>query len=78
MTVALVTLGIVLLLAVVAIAIWLWLFADVVGDAAEITRIEVEQRMALWRIEAIRRQAEAEMRRLRDVHRARSMRDREP
>lgn len=76
MTLVLVTLGIVLLLAVVAIAIWLWLFADVVSDAAEIARIEVEQRMALWRIDAIRRHTEAEMQRVRDAHRHRSVLDR--
>jgi hypothetical protein len=78
MTVLLITLGIVLLLAVVAIAIWLWLFADVVGDAAEIALIEVEERMALWRMAAIRRQAEAELRRVRDAHRRRTPRDRKP
>jgi hypothetical protein len=77
-TTILFTLGIVLLLALVAIAVWLWLFADVVSDAAEIARIEVEERMAFWRIAAIRRQAEAEMQRLRDAHRRRSVSDRKP
>ena len=78
MTVVLITLGIVLLLAVVAIAIWLWCFGDIVDHAAEIARIEVEERMALWRLQAIRRQAEAEMQRVRDVHRTRSFRNRKP
>lgn len=78
MTTILITLGVVLLVAVVAIAVWLWLFADVVGDAAEIARIEMEERMALWRIDAIRRQAEAEMHRVRDAHRRRSVRHRQP
>lgn len=78
MVAVLITLGIVLLLAVVAIAIWLWLFSDIAGHATEIARIEVEERMALWRLEAIRRQAEAEMRRVRDAHRSRSSRDRKP
>lgn len=71
-------LGIVLLLAVVAIAIWLWVFGDIVDHATEIARIEVEERLALWRLEAIRRQAEAEMRRVHDAHHRRTFRDRKP
>lgn len=67
-----VVLGSVLLLAVIAIAVWLWLFGDILGHAAEIARIENEERMALWRLQAIRRQAQAEMQRVRDSHRARS------
>ncbi|MGC4190534.1 MAG: hypothetical protein QM589_04770 [Thermomicrobiales bacterium] len=70
-------LGVVLLVAVIAIAVWLWLFADIVDHATQIARIEVEERLALWRLEAIRRQAEAEMQRLRDAHRRRSLWDRE-
>ncbi|MGC4105873.1 MAG: hypothetical protein QM753_05870 [Thermomicrobiales bacterium] len=73
-----VILGIVLLLAVVAIAIWLWLFADIVDHATEIARIEVEERMALWRLAAIQRQAQAEMQRVRDAHRRRSVHDHRP
>ncbi|MGC4192924.1 MAG: hypothetical protein QM589_17400 [Thermomicrobiales bacterium] len=75
MVTVLIILGIVLLLAVVAIAVWLWLFADIVDQAAEIVRIEVEERMTLWRLEAIRRQAQAEMQRVHDAHRRRSSRD---
>ncbi|MGN6484575.1 MAG: hypothetical protein ACTHMX_09230 [Thermomicrobiales bacterium] len=73
-----VILGIILLLAVVAIALWLWLFADILGHGADIVRIETEERMALWRLDAIRRQAETEMQRVRDAHRRRSVRDRRP
>lgn len=68
-----VNLGAVLLLAVVAIAVWLWLFADVLDHAADIIRIETEERMALWHLQAIRRQAQAEMQRVRDAHRRRSV-----
>jgi hypothetical protein len=68
-------LGIVLLLAIVAIAVWLWLFADILGLAAEIARIETEERLAQWRLDAIRRHAQAEMQRVRDAHR-RTYRDR--
>lgn len=78
MVAVLISLGIVLLLAVVAVAVWLWMFADVLGHAADILRIETEERMALWRIQAIRRQAQAEMQRVRDAHRPRSLQDREP
>ena len=77
MTALFVVLGLLLVLAVVAIAAWLWLFADVLGDAAEVARIETEERMALWRLQAIRRQAQAEMQRIYDAHRPRSIRDRE-
>jgi len=76
MVALLVILGIVLLLAIVAIAVWLWLFADILDHAADIVRIETEERMALWRLEAIRRQAESEMQRVRDAHRRRSVHDR--
>lgn len=77
MTALVVVLGLLLVLAVVAIAVWLWLFADVLGDAAEVARIETEERMALWRLQAIQRQAQAEMQRIYDAHRPRSIRDRE-
>jgi hypothetical protein len=78
MTALLVILGTILLLAVVAIALWLWLFADIAGHAADIVRIETEERMALWRLDAIRRQAETEMQRVRDAHRRSARRDRHP
>lgn len=78
MTALLVILGTILLLAVIAIAIWLWLVADILDHAADIVRIETEERMALWRLDAIRRQAEAEMQRVRDTHRRRSVHDRRP
>ena len=77
MVAVLVILGIVLLLAMVAIAVWLWLFADIFGDAAEIARVETEGRMAQWQLDAIRRHAQAEMQRVRDAHRPRSIGDRE-
>ena len=76
MVALLVILGIVALLAVVTTAVWLWLFADILGHAAEIARIETEERMALWRLQAIRRQAQADMQRIRDTHRPRSVDDR--
>lgn len=74
--IALVVILLLLVLAVVAIAIWVWLFADIVDHAVEITRIEAEERMALWRLQAISRHAQEEMRRIRDVHRTQSPWDR--
>jgi hypothetical protein len=69
--------GIGLMLSAIAIAVWLWCFADILGHATEIARIEAEERMALWRLQAIRRQAQADMQRIRDAHRPRSIQDRD-
>lgn len=76
MVTLLVILGTVLLLAVVAIAIWLWLFADILDHAADIVRIETEERLAQWRLDAIQRQAQTEMQRVRDAYRRSAYHDR--
>jgi hypothetical protein len=70
-----VVLAILLVLAVVAIAVWLWLFIDIVDQVAALIRIKVEEQVALWRIEATGRIAEAEQRRIRDQHRPRWVKD---
>jgi hypothetical protein len=76
MTALFVILGVVLLLAVVCIAVWLWLFLDIVDQAVELIRIKVEERLALWRIDAISRIAHMEQRYVRDDSRPRSPKDR--
>lgn len=76
MSAVLIILGVVLVLAVVAIAVWLWLFLDIVDQAAELIRIRVEERMALWRIDAISRIAQLEKRVVREEHRPPTSKDR--
>ena len=76
MTALVVVLGLLLVLAVVAIAVWLWVFISDRDQVATLVRISIEEQVALWRIQAIRRQAQAEMRRIRDAHRPHSRNDR--
>jgi hypothetical protein len=71
MGVLFVVLAILLVLAIVAIAIWLWLFIDIVDQVAALIRIKVEEQVALWRIESIRRIAELEQRRIHDEQQSR-------
>lgn len=61
-----------LVLGVVAIAIWLWLFIDIFDQVAALVRIKVEEQVAMWRIEAIRRISQAEQRQVRDENRPHS------
>lgn len=76
MTALVVILVLLLVLAVVAIAVGVWLVADSGDHTGEIARIAAEEQLALWRLQAIRRQAQAEMRRMRDEARPRSPWDR--
>jgi hypothetical protein len=71
-----VVLGVLLVLAVVAIAVWLWLFLDIVDQVTELIRIRVEERLALWRIDAISRITQLEQRVLREQHRRPTPKDR--
>lgn len=76
MTALFVVLGLLLVLAVVAIAAWLWMFVSDLDQVTEESRIRFEEQLALWRLQTIRRQAQAEMRRIRDAHRPHSRNDR--
>ena len=78
MTALVVVLGLLLVLAAAAISVWLWVFISDVYQVTEESRIRFEEHLALWRLQTIRRQAQAEMQRIHDAHRPRSIRDREP
>lgn len=72
----LVILGVLVLLALVAVGVWLGRSMGVLDQLAAQSQIRFEEQLALWRIQSIRRQAQAEMRRIRDEHRPRSLNDR--
>ncbi len=77
---ALVVLMLLALLAVVAVTVvaaWRGVLPLGLDQAVERARIEAAEQMAVWQLQAIRRQAQAEMRRVRDAHRSRSPLDRD-
>lgn len=75
--IALVTLTILALVALVAVVVW-WSSLSLGADhLTERTRVEAEEQMAIWQLKAIRHQAEAEMRRLCEVQRSRTPSNRE-
>ena len=78
MTALVVVLGLLLVLAVVAMAVWLWASASDRDQVGTLIQIRVEEQLALWRLQTIRRQTQAEMRRIRDAYRPRSLHDRKP
>jgi hypothetical protein len=76
MTTLFAVLCVLLVVAVVAIAVWLWLFLDIVDQAAELIRIKIEEQLALWRIDAISRISQLEQRVMRAQHRPPTPKDR--
>jgi hypothetical protein len=76
MTIVLVILGGLMLSALIVAVVWTWWSTDALDQLTEESRIRVEEQLALWRLQAIRRQAQAEMRRIRNAHRLQSPWDR--
>jgi hypothetical protein len=75
MTALSVVLCLLLVLAVAAIAVWMWWSMRAPDQVTEQLRIAFEEQVALWRIQVISRRAQAEMRRIRNEVRPRSLKD---
>ena len=74
MITVLVIIGVLILIPLVAL-LWDWLSEETPDQFSQIT---FEKQLAIWRIEAISRQSQEEMRRIRDEARRRSLTDQEP